>query len=115
MNATEDNAESGFEIIFHCDCCGRELSPNKDIEEFQESLHVRYHARQGSKYIEPGSLVQCVLCQGCISVILGRWLRVTPGHANSADAEAPIGDLPLYFALMEKILEDEDDDHKNLH
>jgi hypothetical protein len=115
MNATEDNAESGFEILFHCDCCGRELSPNKDIEEFQESLHVRYHARQGSKYIEPGSLVQCVLCQGCISVILGRWLRVTPGHANSADAEAPIGDLPLYFALVEKILEEEDGDDKKLH
>ena len=58
MNATEDNTQPDFEILFHCDCCGRELSPNKDVEEFQESLHVRYHARQGSKYIEPGSLVE---------------------------------------------------------
>jgi hypothetical protein len=34
------------------------LSPNKDVEEFQESLHVHYHARHGPKYIEPGSLVE---------------------------------------------------------
>lgn len=103
MNATESTDSPNFEILFHCDCCGRELDPEKDVTEFQESLHIHFHTHEESKYLPPRSLVECVLCQYCVSVILGRWVRITPANGD----EMPMGDLPMYYALMEKILEEE--------
>ncbi len=113
---TEDNNNADPEPPFRCSCCDRELNPYTNMAEFQESLHIHYHAGPGSTYIEQGSLVECVLCQGCISVILGRWLRVTPGHAELLpDAELLRGEMPVFFEQQEQQWGESEGDKKKRH
>lgn len=86
------------------------------MAEFQESLDIHYHAGPGSAYIDQGSLVECVLCQGCISVILGRRLRVTPGHAQLlADGESLRGEMPAFFEQQEQQWAEGGSDDKTRH
>ena len=113
---TEDNNNADTLPPFRCSCCDRELNPYTDMAEFQESLDIHYHAGPGSAYIDPGSLVECVLCQGCISVILGRRLRVTPGHAQLlADGESLRGEMPAFFEQQEQQWAEGGSDDKTRH
>jgi hypothetical protein len=87
-----------------CHCCGCILAPDLDIHEFQESLHIRYHAGCGSRFIADGSLVECILCQSCTHEILGCFLRITPNHASHSESHDGIpwtAVQQLYFSMLE--------------
>jgi hypothetical protein len=88
----------------NCHSCGCILAPDLDIHEFQESLHIRYHAGCGSRFIADGSLVECILCQSCTHEILGRFLRITPNHASHSESHDGIpwtAVQKLYLSMLE--------------
>lgn len=103
FNIINTSIQPDYETSRKCDCCGMRLDPDRDTPEYQESLHIRYHAGPSSRIIEDGSLVECVLCQTCTHEILGHFLRITPNHSNS---EAPYGiawsDVQqVYYSILE--------------
>lgn len=79
MQITDVRPES-FTKQIRCDRCGR-LSELGDAE-FQETVCIDLKAGYGSIFGD-GNDVQVDLCQHCLKVTLGRWLRVSePGKAK---------------------------------
>lgn len=65
-----------------CDRCGL-LAQNGEVE-FSEMTRIHRKAADGSIFGE-GSIVQVDLCQHCLKLTLGQWLRVTsPSQEDGA-------------------------------
>ena len=113
---TNRNVFPEFQSRCHCDCCGHDLDPRSDIYEYQEALHIRYQAGYGSKHVEDGSLVECVLCQDCTNQLLGPYLKIRQPDQNPPTRKEIPWDhvVELYYRLIEEIHAEEggnDDQH----
>lgn len=70
-----------FTKQIRCDRCGR-LAEQGDLE-FPETTCIDLKAGYGSIFGD-GNEVQIDLCQHCLKLTLGRWLRIAaPGHMKS--------------------------------
>lgn len=78
----KDVRPESFTKQIRCDRCGR-LSEHGDVE-FHEAVSIDLKAGYGSVFGD-GNEVQIDLCQHCLKLTLGRWLRVVePGqHARA--------------------------------
>lgn len=57
-----------------CDECGREVTNEGNIMEFQEFLNIRFTGGYNSIFGD-GDIFECELCQHCVKKLLGKYLR----------------------------------------
>lgn len=67
--------------IVTCDRCGKDISQETDVFEWQERFAIRFRGGYGSVFGD-GAIVEADFCQGCIRESLGQYLRVGEGDPS---------------------------------
>lgn len=79
-------------LICVCDRCGKVMEQGVAETEWQERFIISFRAGFGSIFGD-GNLVECDLCQKCVQIVIGKWMRITQedplatNHKLANDAE----------------------------
>lgn len=79
-------------LICVCDRCGKAMEQGVAETEWQERFIISFRAGFGSIFGD-GNLVECDLCQDCVQIAIGKWMRITQDdpletkHKLANDAE----------------------------
>ena len=77
----QDVRPQPFVKVLVCDRCGREAELDDADGEFHEFTSIEHRAGYGSVFGD-GNDVEVDLCQHCLKVTLGSWIRVTDPFAG---------------------------------
>lgn len=75
LESKTESIESQQPVALVCDACGIRVEINDLDLEFQEFLRINFQGGYGSVFGEDAK-VECHLCQKCVQVHLGNFLRI---------------------------------------